>query len=285
MKSLKKSLSLSKSSKSSNSGSNSSSQQNSQHVKKSSLSNSSNSEVNLANTELPQDPIPKPSLIHNQHHHSNNLNLDNSNIGNSSSSSSTPPKSNQNRIVKPNQQSPKDLIPIIGKPPKKQRSSRFHVSHPQKLEPLPSFYDVPIQDRTNLFIKKLHQSCVIFDFNDTSSDLDGKQIKSQALHEMLDYITRNRNVLNDQIYPEIINMFASNLFRSIPPPVNPYGDAFDPEEDEPICELAWPHLQIVYELFLRFVESADFNTNIAKRFIDQSFVLNVRLYYYYFNYF
>lgn len=69
--------------------------------------------------------------------------------------------------------------------------------------------------------------------------------------------------------------FASNLFRSIPPQVNPTGDAFDPEEDEPVLELAWPHLQIVYEFFLRFVESPDFNTNIAKKFIDQHFVLQV----------
>ena len=69
--------------------------------------------------------------------------------------------------------------------------------------------------------------------------------------------------------------FATNLFRSIPPQVNPTGDAFDPEEDEPVLELAWPHLQIVYEFFLRFVESPDFITNIAKRYIDQSFVLSL----------
>ena len=57
--------------------------------------------------------------------------------------------------------------------------------------------------------------------------------------------------------------------------MNPTGDAFDPEEDEPVLELAWPHLQIVYEFFLRFIESPDFNTNIGKRFIDQGFVLQV----------
>ena len=73
----------------------------------------------------------------------------------------------------------------------------------------------------------------------------------------------------------VASQFASNLFRSIPPPVNPSGDAFDPEEDEPVLELAWPHLQVVYEFFLRFVESPDFNTNIAKRYIDTSFVLSV----------
>ncbi len=71
------------------------------------------------------------------------------------------------------------------------------------------------------------------------------------------------------------NQFANNLFRSIPPQVNPTGDAFDPEEDEPVLELAWPHLQIVYEFFLRFVESPDFSTNIGKKCIDQTFVLAV----------
>jgi serine/threonine-protein phosphatase 2A regulatory subunit B' len=69
--------------------------------------------------------------------------------------------------------------------------------------------------------------------------------------------------------------FSINLFRSIPPQVNPSGDAFDPEEDEPVLEASWPHLQIVYEFFLRFIESPDFNPTIAKRFIDQHFVLQL----------
>lgn len=73
----------------------------------------------------------------------------------------------------------------------------------------------------------------------------------------------------------IHKQFSTNLFRSIPPPVNPTGEAFDPEEDEPVLELAWPHLQIVYEFFLRFVENPDFEANLAKRYIDQRFVLNL----------
>lgn len=116
---------------------------------------------------------------------------------------------------------------------------------------------------------------MVFDFNDASQELKGKQVKAQTLHEMLDYITSNRGVITDNIYPEVVSMFASNLFRSIPPQVNPTGDAFDPEEDEPVLELAWPHLQIVYEFFLRFVESPDFNTNLAKKFIDHHFVLQL----------
>lgn len=36
-------------------------------------------------------------------------------------------------------------------------------------------------------------------------------------------------------------------------------------------------LQLVYEFFLRFLESPDFQPNIAKKYIDQKFVLAVSL--------
>jgi hypothetical protein len=62
--------------------------------------------------------------------------------------------------------------------------------------------------------------------------------------------------------------------------VNPVGDAFDPEEDEPVLEQAWPHLQIVYEFFLRFLESPEFNINFAKKSIDHKFILQVLLFYF-----
>jgi serine/threonine-protein phosphatase 2A regulatory subunit B' len=51
---------------------------------------------------------------------------------------------------------------------------------------------------------------------------------------------------------------------------------FDPEEDEPVMEAAWPHLQVVYEFFLRFIESPDLNVAAAKPFIDSKFVLQVQ---------
>lgn len=52
-------------------------------------------------------------------------------------------------------------------------------------------------------------------------------------------------------------------------------EGYDPEEDEPMLEAAWPHLQLVYEFFLRFVESPDFNVHEARKYIDQKFVLQV----------
>ncbi|KAF9084256.1 hypothetical protein BGX29_002651 [Mortierella sp. GBA35] len=170
--------------------------------------------------------------------------------------------------------SPKDAIPI-SKTPRRQRSSRFHVTERVTLERLQALDEVAHIDRQDLFLKKIGQCAVVFDFNDASSELKGKEIKRQTLSEILDYITNNRGVITEPVYPEVINMFALNLFRTIPPQVNPTGDAFDPEEDEPVLELAWPHLQIVYEFFLRFIESPDFSTNIAKKFIDHHFILQL----------
>ncbi|XP_015520474.1 serine/threonine-protein phosphatase 2A 56 kDa regulatory subunit gamma isoform isoform X5 [Neodiprion lecontei] len=131
-------------------------------------------------------------------------------------------------------------------------------------------------EREELFIQKLRQCCVLFDFEaDPLSDLKWKEVKRGALHEMVEYVTKNRNVITEAIYPEAVNMFAVNLFRTLPPSSNPNGAEFDPEEDEPTLEAAWPHLQLVYEFFLRLLESQDFQPNIAKRYIDHKFVLQL----------
>ncbi|ORX46128.1 protein phosphatase 2A regulatory B subunit [Hesseltinella vesiculosa] len=166
---------------------------------------------------------------------------------------------------------PKDQIPI-SKTPRRQKSSRFYVTEKVQLERTPPFHEVPPHLRQDLFIQKIRQCMVIFDFSDASSELNEKEIKRNTLQEILEYIILNRGVLTEAVYPEIIHMFAINLFRPIPPQVNPFGDAFDPEEDEPVLELAWPHLQIVYEFFLRFLESPEFNINFAKKCIDHKFI-------------
>lgn len=170
---------------------------------------------------------------------------------------------------------PKDTIPPARTPPRKQRSSRIQPTETRHLETLPLFSDVMPSEKTQLFVKKLRLASVVFDFNDASTELAGKQIKAQALQEMLEYITTQRGAITEPIYPEMVNMFAANLFRTIPPPSSTLGEMFDPEEDEPVLELSWPHLQLVYELFLRFIESAELNTSVAKKYIDHAFVLQL----------
>ncbi|KAL0819879.1 hypothetical protein ABMA28_007896 [Loxostege sticticalis] len=161
--------------------------------------------------------------------------------------------------------------------PRRHGSSRFNVHHHnQELVKLPPLKDAPAAEREQLFVQKLRQCCLLFDFADEPlSDLKWKEVKRAALLEMVEYVTSQRGVITEAIYPEAVNMFAINLFRTLPPSSNPNGAEFDPEEDEPTLEAAWPHLQLVYELFLRLLESPDFQPNIAKKYIDQKFVLQL----------
>ena len=77
--------------------------------------------------------------------------------------------------------------------------------------------------------------------------------------------------LTEELYPEIITVFSENVFRVLPPPESSVA-AFDPDEDEAAQEMAWPHLQPTYELFLAFIEKKEFQPNIAKKYIDSKFV-------------
>lgn len=188
-----------------------------------------------------------------------------------------PPKAGQKSLLFDRlQTTPKD-VPEGVRTPKRQHSSRFDVSdqRARELEKLPGFHEVPPNRRQELFMQKIDQCNIIFDFNDQTADMKSKEIKRLALHELLDYVANNRSVITEPMYPKVVEMFSKNLFRPVPPPVNPQGEAFDPEEDEPVLEVAWPHIQVVYEFFLRFIESQDFNTNIAKAYIDHHFVLQL----------
>jgi serine/threonine-protein phosphatase 2A regulatory subunit B' len=63
------------------------------------------------------------------------------------------------------------------------------------------------EEREELFIQKLRQCCVLFDFEtDPLSDLQWKEVKRGALHDMVEYVTKNRNVITEAIYPEVVNM-------------------------------------------------------------------------------
>uniref|UniRef100_A0A904A4A5 Serine/threonine protein phosphatase 2A regulatory subunit n=1 Tax=Anopheles quadriannulatus TaxID=34691 RepID=A0A904A4A5_ANOQN len=154
-------------------------------------------------------------------------------------------------------------------------SGRYIIPKFYEIETLPPLKDADPAEREELFIQKLRQCCVLFDFSEPLNDLKYKEIKRCALQEIVEHLNNQSNVITEPIYPEAFNMVATNLFRTLPPSSNPNGAEFDPEEDEPTLEVSWPHLQFVYELFLRFLESLDFQPNVAKRYIDHSFILNL----------
>ncbi|CAI0407651.1 unnamed protein product [Linum tenue] len=137
----------------------------------------------------------------------------------------------------------------------------------QSVEPLPLFRDVPVSERQNLFLRKLQICCFQFDFGDTLKSVREKEIKRQTLLELVDFIQSGSGKINENCQEEMIRMVSVNIFRSLPPNSH--------EKEEPYLEPSWPHLQLVYEIVLRYVVSSDTDTKVAKRYIDHSFVLKL----------
>jgi serine/threonine-protein phosphatase 2A regulatory subunit B' len=141
------------------------------------------------------------------------------------------------------------------------------------LESLPSFKDVTSNERQALFIRKLRLCSRQMDFSE-SSDVRDKEIKRLNLLEIMDYINNTKNVFNEQTFPEITEMISANLFRGLAPS-NQCTVQYDPEEDEPVLEVSWPHLQYVYEFLLRFVVSNETDPKVVKKYIDTQFLVKL----------
>ncbi|KAF3989324.1 hypothetical protein FT663_03077 [Candidozyma haemuli var. vulneris] len=227
-------------------------------------------QTSLSNT-TPITPTPSSPIAGNSYGSASGIPHDNRLA--SHSQSSHPTALNPN-ISSPNRDS-FDIDLIVT--PKRHSSSRFEptTSDNREIVKLPNFDEVPPEEQISLFIQKVDQCNIIFDFGDPTHDIRGKEIKRITLQELIQFIVGNRFNYTDEMYKHVIDMFKKNLFRPIPPPVNPVGEIYDPDEDEPVSELAWPHMQSVYEFFLRFVESPDFHHQVAKQYIDHDFILRI----------
>jgi len=159
----------------------------------------------------------------------------------------------------------KPTVPVISE----QSLQHFYA------EPLPSFRDVAPSEKQLLFVQKLHLCSFTFDFIEPSKNVKEKEIKRQTLLELVDYANSGQGKFTEAVSEDIIFMLSQNLFRTLPPSRSHDVDNFDPEEEEPTLEPSWPHLQIVYEFLLRYVVSNDTDAKVAKKYIDQHFVLKL----------
>lgn len=143
------------------------------------------------------------------------------------------------------------------------------------LKSVPTFQETGATNRPALFLLKLRLCQVMFDWTDEAGPKDNraKEVKRQQLLELVDYIGKNKNIFTEQTLVEIIKMVGCNLFRALPPKQAQHGG--ESEEDDPVFEPSWPHLQIVYEFFLRFIVSSDVDVRTLKKHITGAFVLRI----------
>ncbi|GMH41238.1 hypothetical protein BSKO_09148 [Bryopsis sp. KO-2023] len=171
--------------------------------------------------------------------------------------------SNSNRTIVPRE---KPMLPALNETNKRQ----YYLEH------LASFRDVSNSSKPMLFVKKLHLCAFVFDFTEPTKDVREKEMKRTTLVELVEYVNSGAGKFNEAVSEDVIFMLSSNLFRTLPPSRSGQeGEMFDPEEEEPMLEPAWPHLQLVYEFLLRYVVSTDTEARPARRFIDQTFILKL----------
>jgi serine/threonine-protein phosphatase 2A regulatory subunit B' len=118
------------------------------------------------------------------------------------------------------------------------------------LPPLGTALNVEIPQ---LAFQKLKQCNRMCDFADSDVDVQSKSTKAAALTELIACYSTPKQLakLTRECHQQVIDVFATNVFRSMPK-----IPAALLEADEACMEdVAWPHLQLVYDLFLIFLES------------------------------
>jgi len=133
---------------------------------------------------------------------------------------------------------------------------------------VPSLKATAVADRPAMFQTHLILTQQTFNFNDPGANIEEKEAKRALLLGLVDHINSSKDVFTDAVFPDVVAMLSANLFRDLPARD---ADA-DGDDDEPVLEASWPHLQIVYEFLLRFVVSADVDAKVAKKHISQPFI-------------
>jgi serine/threonine-protein phosphatase 2A regulatory subunit B' len=183
------------------------------------------------------------------------------------------------------------------------------------IEPLPSFKDTPAGERQALFIRKLRLCSQAMDFSESDKARDKeikrlnlleimdyinttKGVFNDATFEEITAMvrgappprlassppaTQSRLVPSPPLShpavpcvgPVCARQISANLFRGLAPNNSPPHAPYDPDEDEPVLEASWPHLQYVYEFLLRFVVSNEADPKVVKRYITQDFLVRL----------
>ena len=152
-----------------------------------------------------------------------------------------------------------------------------HYGQPDDLEHLPPLQYEMSGMRETALIRKLEQCHKICNFNDPMIHPKSKEVKRMALNDICDFLGWHLESLDHkQLYEHIFKFLSVNLFRDLPPvrEVLPL-EIILVDEDDPIEDVAWPHLQLVYSIALTLIQSPSFDKTLAHEFITEEFLINL----------
>nr|GMD01698.1 serine/threonine protein phosphatase 2A 57 kDa regulatory subunit B' kappa isoform-like [Ipomoea batatas]GME02448.1 serine/threonine protein phosphatase 2A 57 kDa regulatory subunit B' kappa isoform-like [Ipomoea batatas] len=149
------------------------------------------------------------------------------------------------------------------------------VAGGESLSPHLCFKDVSNGEKQGLLVSKLNLCCSVYDFSDPDKNAAEKDLKRQVLLELNDFVASGSAKCTESAIAAVCRMCAVNLFRDFPPKYASHSSRGESEDEELFFDPAWYHLQLVYDLLLRFVSLCSLDPKVAKKFIDHSFILKV----------
>ena len=161
---------------------------------------------------------------------------------------------------------PKHHVPVVV-------SSQPLILPEEYYNNIPLLRDCNNNDKPDVLIKKLKLCTYIFNFNiEDNRENKYKDMKKNTLIELIEMINHPK-LFNENILADVFKCIEANLFRALPPGLVRLG--YDPEEEDSRPDDAWPHLSLVYDLFLKLLVSSEQNSKVLKKFITPSFVTSL----------
>ncbi|KAK7304190.1 hypothetical protein RJT34_15305 [Clitoria ternatea] len=145
----------------------------------------------------------------------------------------------------------------------------------EAVDPQISFKDVSNAQKQNLFISKLNLCSRVNDISDPDKNCSEQDVKHQALIKLVDFVSSGSAKFTEPAIAAMCKMCASNLFRDFTPKFHTSATGGETEDEDPMFDPAWSHLQIVYDLLLQFINCNSLDLKVAKMYIDQAFIIRL----------
>lgn len=148
-----------------------------------------------------------------------------------------------------------DMIANIGM--KSLISSTYQTSGQTKLEELPDLAGVPPDQFNGVIQKKLKACCTICSFT-AQKDEANRAKKTKYLTEIFEHLSQGRyfQLCDSATFDALFEMIKANILRTLPPiPALAKAPLLGDDIKDTFVEAAWPHLDIVYQIFMKFLES------------------------------
>ncbi len=128
--------------------------------------------------------------------------------------------------------------------------------------------------------RKIAQCTVLHNF-DSKDDASEREQKTRLLNELIDLLdtpSGQTTIISGEMIPFVLRMVTANMFRPfrfVSKPASVSTSLYEADEEETLLESAWPHLQLVYQFFLRLLILPQFSPILAAKYCDGSFIKQV----------